>query len=271
MILKEIDGNDRLIERLKYLAASEKLFHAYIFEGDSCVDKSLLAECFVKAILCQEDKGDGCEECTICHKINHGNHEDIISLEWDGKSIKDEAVEELQVKLSKKPFFGNRNIAIINHADTMTIRAQNRLLKTLEEPPQGTIIILLCDNIENLVPTILSRCVVFRVNPFETVEYGEIKEQAQLLVKMLLNKEPFYSLKGKLAEIAGDKDSAMKLLDSMELTYRDLSIINTKESRNYTKDYIYRAVELIEEARRDLQRGINIGYAMKNLIIKIGG
>ncbi len=109
------------------------------------------------------------------------------------------------------------------------------------------------------------------MNPFETVEYGEIKEQAQLLVKMLLNKEPFYSLKGKLAEIAGDKDSAMKLLDSMELTYRDLSIINTKESRNYTKDYIYRAVELIEEARRDLQRGINIGYAMKNLIIKIGG
>ncbi|QHI73991.1 hypothetical protein Ami3637_11995 [Aminipila terrae] len=203
--------------------------------------------------------------------MNHGNHEDIIYVEADGKSIKDEAVEELQTKIKKKPFFGNRNIAVIKHADTMTIRAQNRLLKTLEEPPEGTIIILLSENVENLVSTILSRCVVFRVNPFETPEYGEIKEHAQMLVRMLLNKEPFYSLKSKLSEFADDRENAMKLLDSMELIYRDLSIINNKESRNYTKDYIYRAVVLIEEARRDLQRGINTGYAMRNLIIKIGG
>lgn len=271
MILKEIDGNDKLIERLKYLSTSGNLFHAYVFEGDSCVDKVLLADCFIKAILCEENKGDGCEECITCNKINHGNHEDIIYIDADGKSIKDEAVEELQTRIKKKPFFGDRNIVVIKHADTMTIRAQNRLLKTLEEPPQGTIIILLSENIENLVQTILSRCVVFRVNPFETLEYGEIKEQAQLLVKMLLNKEAFYLVKSKLNEFAEDKDSAMKLLDSMELIYRDLTIINTKESRNYKKDYIYKAVELIEEARRDLQRGISTGYAMKNLIVKIGG
>ena len=271
MILGEIDNNDKLIERLRYLSASENLFHAYIFEGDSCVDKALLADCFIKAILCENDKGEGCETCISCNKINHGNHEDIIYVETDGKSIKDEAVEELQNRLKKKPFFGDRNIAVIKQADTMTVRAQNRLLKTLEEPPQGTIIILLSENIENLIPTILSRAVVFRVNPFQTPEYGEIKEHAQQLVRMLLNKEPFYLVKSKLNDWIEDKENAMKLLDAMELIYRDVSITSTKENKNYTKDYIFRAVELIEEARRDLQRGINTGYAMKNLIIKIGG
>lgn len=271
MILKEIDCNDKLIERLRYLSTSGNLSHAYIFEGDSCIDKVLLVNCFIKAILCKQNKGQGCENCLICHKINHSNHEDIIYVEADGKSIKDEAIEELQTRLNKKPFFGDRNIAVIKNADTMTIRAQNRLLKTLEEPPLGTIIILLSENVENLVQTILSRCVVFRVNAFETLEYGEIKQQAQLLIRMLLNKEPFYLVKLKVNEFAEDRDSAMKLLDSMELIYRDLVIANTKESRNYRKKDIYKSVELIEEARRDLQRGISIGYAMKNLIIKIGG
>ncbi len=271
MLLGQIDGNDKLIERLRYLSKSENLSHAYIFEGDSCVNKVLIADCFVKAILCENNKGIGCDNCSVCHKIEHSNHEDIIYVDSDGKSIKDEAIEELQTRLKKKPFFGERNIAVIKKADSMTLRAQNRLLKTLEEPPKGTIIILLSENIENLVQTILSRCVIFRVNPFETISYGKIKEEAQLLVRMLLNKEPFYSLKMKINELAEDKDAAMKLLDAMELLYRDLAIINTKESRNYKKEDIYRAVDLIEEARRDLQRGISVGYAMKNLIIKIGG
>lgn len=271
MILAQIDGNDKLIERLKYLTKTQNLSHAYIFEGDLCVNKDVLVECFIKAILCEQHKGEGCEECSICRKISKYNHEDIIYLESDGKSIKDEAIEELQTRLKKKPFFGKRNIAIIKNADTMTIRAQNRLLKTLEEPSKGTIIILLSENIENLVATILSRCVVFRVNHFKTVEYGEIKEKAKELVEMLLNKQPFYLIKMKLNEFIEDRDLTMKLLDAMELIYRDLAIINTRESRNYKKEYIYKAVELIEQAKRDLQRGISIGYAMKNLIIKIGG
>lgn len=271
MILKDIPGNDKLIRKLEYLATSENLSHAYIFEGDTCADKPLLINCFIKAILCKESKGQGCEECSDCHKINHGNHEDIIYLEADGKSIKDEAVERVQEKLKKKPFSGERNIVVIKDADTMTIRAQNRLLKTLEEPHPGTIIFLLSENIENLVQTILSRCVVFKVNPFETKEYAQIKEQAYGLTQMLLDKAPFYLVKIKLNEFVEDQESAVRLLDSMELIYRDLVIIDNKESRNYKKENLYRAVELIEQARRDLQRGINVGYAMKNLVIKIGG
>jgi DNA polymerase III delta prime subunit len=269
MILNDIGGNEKLIEKLRYISSSGNLSHAYILEGDACIDKLLVANCFVKAILCE--KGTGCQECPTCRKIEHGNHEDIIYLEADGKSIKDEAVEALQARLKKKPFFGDRNIAIIKDADTMTARAQNRLLKTLEEPPRGTIIILLSNNIENLVQTILSRCVTYRINPFETTEYKEIKHQAQKLVEMLLKNKPFYLLKARLAQIASEREDALKLLDAMEITYRDLVIIDSKESRLYKKTDIYKAVTLIEEARRDLQRGISTSYAMKNLILKIGG
>ncbi|QHI73028.1 hypothetical protein [Aminipila terrae] len=57
MVLGEIDNNNKLVERLRYLSASENLFHAYVFEGDSCVNKALLADCFIKAILCENHRG----------------------------------------------------------------------------------------------------------------------------------------------------------------------------------------------------------------------
>lgn len=271
MILTDITCNDRLIERLQYLASSENLSHAYIFEGDACVDKLLIAKAFIKAILCEENKGVGCHQCITCNKIDEIVYEDLycIGTDDDGSTLKDEAIEELQNKLKKKPFVGNRNIAIINNADSMTVRAQNRLLKTLEEPPEGTILILLSENIENLVQTILSRCVVFRVNPFETEENIIINEQAETLVRMILNREPFYSLNMKLDEYVDEKLSAVKLLDAMELIYRDFACKKSKESRNYTSDEIYNAVRLIEEARRELNQGIKVNYTMKKLVIKL--
>lgn len=271
MILSDIGGNDKLVEKLKFLSQSGNISHAYILEGEASIDKAMVANCFIKSILCETNKGYGCYTCPACKKIEHGNHEDVIYVEADGKSIKDEAIEELQARLKKKPFFGDRNIAIIKDADTMTIRAQNRLLKTLEEPPSGTILILLSDNSENLVQTILSRCVLFRVYPFETVEYREIRKNAEELVELLRKGSPFYLLKAKIKEMAAEKEDALKLLDAMELTYRDLAIGDTKESRIHRKTDIYNAVSLIEETRRDLQRGISTNYAMKNLLIKIGG
>lgn len=271
MILCNITCNDKLIERLQYLASSENLSHAYIFEGDSCADKVLIAKAFVKAILCEERKGQGCYQCITCSKIDQFVYEDLhfVGGEGEESSIKDEDIEELQNKLKKKPFAGNRNIAIIKNADTMTVRAQNRLLKTLEEPPEGTIIILLSENTENLVQTILSRCVVFRVNPLDTEENALVREQAETIVRMILNREPFYSLNIKLEEYVEDKTSAIKLIDSMEIIYRDFVCKRSKESRNYTSDEIYNAVRAIEEARRELNQGIKVSYTMKKLVIKL--
>ena len=77
-------------------------------------------------------------------------------------SVKDEQISKLQAELQKKPL-GERNLAVIKDADTMTKRAQNRILKTLEEPYEGTVIFLLSENRENIIDTVKSRCVIYRL------------------------------------------------------------------------------------------------------------
>lgn len=265
---------------------NRSISHAYLLEGDRSIDKLGLAERFIKAILCKEGEGDSCDCCTTCMKIDHGNHEDVIYLAAEGNSIKDEAVEELQNRLKKKPFGGDRNIAILRDADTMTLRAQNRLLKTLEEPAPGTVLILLSENMENLAKTILSRCVIYKLNPYETLEYNNMLDGAILIADMLLDGKPFYEISPRLQEHAVGKEAALEFLDAMESWYRDLAVSEydsgnclvfhedriadlRKRSRLYPRSAIDRSVAAIEEARNDLNRNLNISYTLKNMILKI--
>ncbi len=266
--------------------ANRSISHAYLLEGDKTIDKLGLAENFVKAILCKDGEGDSCECCPTCHKINHGNHEDLIYLAAEGNSIKDETVEELQARLKKKPYVGDRNIVILQDADTMTLRAQNRLLKTLEEPSAGTVMILLSENMENLTQTILSRCVIYKLNPFETMEYKNVLDGAILIADMLLEGKPFYEISAKLADYTAGRDVAFEFLDALESWYRDLAICEydsgsqmlfhtsragdvRKRSRLYQRGSIDKAVAAIEEAKNDLNRNLNINYTIKNMILKM--
>jgi DNA polymerase-3 subunit delta' len=170
----------------------------------------------------------------------------------------------LQDRLKKKPFAGERNIAIIQDADTMTIRAQNRLLKTLEEPFPGTIIILLANNSESLTKTILSRCVIMRWNPLLTEDFGGLLEEAEILVKMILSGEPFYLNKQRLLKLSENRDDAYKLLDCMQNIYGKYI-----REHSYGKAAVNTAIRAIEEARQDLARGMNAGYTLKSMILKM--
>jgi len=286
MSLRDTKGNRKAAERMSRAIINRCISHAYLLEGDRSIDKLGLAEDFVKAILCKESEGDSCECCTSCNKINHGNHEDIIYLAAEGNSIKDEAVEELQSRLKKKPYVGDRNIVILQDADTMTLRAQNRLLKTLEEPAPGTVLILISENMENLTQTILSRCVIFKLNPYETLEYKNVLEGTIRIADMLLSGKPFYEISGQLSEFTSGKETAFEFLDALESWYRDLAVCEydsqsrlifhadraeevKKRSRLYQRSVIDRAVAAIEEARNDLNRNLNISYTIKNMILKM--
>jgi replication-associated recombination protein RarA len=286
MSFKEIKGNRKTVERMSRAIMSRNINHAYLLEGDRTIDKLALAENFVKAILCRDGGGDSCGGCPSCVKISHGNHEDVIYLAAEGNSIKDEAVEGLQSRLKKKPYVGDRNIAVIQDADTMTLRAQNRLLKTLEEPAPGTVIVLLSENMENLTQTILSRCVIFRLNPFETPEYEDVLEGAVQIADMVLAGKPFYEIVPRLAEYTAGREAALEFLDAMESWYRDLAVCGydsqnrlvfhpdraeelRKRSRLYQRSALDSAVSAIEEAKNDLNRNLNTSYTMKKMILKI--
>jgi len=264
MTFSDVKNNELLIGRISDSIRNGNISHAYIFEAVACADQRMLADCFVKAVLCGSRQGAGCDSCITCIKIANGNYEDVFYVQRDGASVKDEAIEDLQERLKKKPFAGERNIAVIEDADTMTARAQNRLLKTLEEPFPGAVIILLVSNSENLTQTIRSRCVMMRWNPFAAQDFGELLKEAENLVKMLINRETFYESKLRMMNLFENRDDAYQLLDCMQM-----SCGRYLRDPHHRAEAVHSAIRCIEEARQDLTRGMNVAYTLKGMILKI--
>ena len=161
-------------------------------------------------------------------------------------------------------------MAVICNADTMTRRAQNRLLKTLEEPNPGTVIMLLSENRENLLDTIKSRCIFYRLSGGEE-SGGENLKEVNDLVDALIEGESFFQLKEMLSGCVKSREDAFRMLDGMERIYRNLLLNKDPRGKLLKKEDVFRGVELIEEARRDLIMNVNYNYALKNLMLKIGG
>lgn len=272
MSLKRWKSDEKLIERIERSIRSGSVSHAYIIEGDSCVDKEAFAGDFLKAVCCTEEPGEGCDRCVSCRKIDHGNCEDLYIVRAEGttiKSVKDDAILKLQENLQKKPA-GSRNMAVICNADTMTRRAQNRLLKTLEEPVPGTVIILLSENRENLLDTIRSRCIFYRLSGGENTD-AEALKGANSMVDAIIEGKNFFELKKILSREVKSREDAFLMLDGLERIYRNLLLEKDSRGELFKRQDIIRAVELIEEARRDLIANVNYNYALKNLMLKIGG
>ncbi len=265
MILDTGSNNSRLKDRLERIVREKRVSHAYIFEGPNDIDKEAFARGFIKGVLCPKGLGENCGDCSICDKVDHGNHEDISYFSKDGLSVKDAAIASLQEKIKVRPV-GDRNIMVISDCDTMTAKAQNSLLKTLEEPPGDALIILLSENMENLAPTILSRCVKFRIDAQqETLE----DEKAEKLIGMSLSGCRFHEIVHEAGDYLRDRAKAAMLLDSMERVYRDLAVEDSGEIKTYKIEDICRNVDHIEEARLRLKRKMITEYAMKELLLTI--
>ncbi len=289
MTEEHIKGGKTIWDRLRETVQSDSVFHAYIVEGQNDAEKLLMAKNFVKAILCEEASGQPCEDCISCRKMNHDNHEDVIYIAKEGSSIKDEVVADMQSRLRKKPFAGERNIAIIENADTMTPKAQNRLLKTLEEPLGKNIIILLTENAGNLTQTINSRCILYRLPMNSAKPMTEsLNEQYHLMefAKGLAEKRSLYLHSKDLKEIGLKRETALEVLDVLENWFRDMlmlsydaspiELVNTDrkstlllESRLYQKADMVNIIKSIEEAKDEMHKNINVSYALKSMLLKI--
>ena len=269
MSLRDYENLKPLTERLKKSIENGSISHAYIIEGDRCIDKPAFVKDLIKAILCESERGVGCDSCVTCRKVEHDNYEDLYVVQSDDFSVKDGMISALQEKLKSKPSGGQRNLAIIEDADTMTIRAQNRLLKTLEEPHPGTVIFLLSENTENLLPTITSRCVIYRLGNYVAGNQDADLETIREIVKLAVESAYFCDIRDRLTKIVKDKKEAFVFLDGMERLFREYLIRGNEGA--FRKQQIVRYVGYVEEARRDLLANVNYKYAIRNLILKIGG
>ncbi len=155
---------------------ADTLHHAWLFAGPDGVGKELTALGLAQALLCTERPGEGCGACAACGRVIRRSHPDVawlmpedeqISRKLAGRSdfnhtpsreIRVEQVRSLQERLALRPLEGGRRVVIVASAHKLNTQAQNAFLKTLEEPPSGTVLVLIASEPERLLPTIRSRC-----------------------------------------------------------------------------------------------------------------
>ncbi len=175
-------GQNHIYEHFKNAIAAGKLSHAYILHGERGMGKLNIAKEAAKAIQCesnapeQTDKtGEACGQCKSCHQAESDNQPDIKYVTPAKKTLGvDDIREQINDDALIKPYGSPYKIYIIPKSDTMTVQAQNALLKTIEEPPSYAIFILLAANTDAFLPTILSRCVMLNAR---TVAEGEIVDE----------------------------------------------------------------------------------------------
>ncbi len=209
MSFNKITGQKLVIEILKKSISQDRLSHAYLFAGASGTEKKLAAVEFAKAINCEIKQKDSCDSCLSCRKINNSNHPDIKFINPEGNYLKIDMIRNIQREIIYKPYESDKKIYIINNIELLTIEAANSLLKILEEPPEYIILILLTDDVEQLLATIISRC--------QTIRFNKISKQ--LVIDKLITNYELKSDKAKLiANLAGGRfDKAIKLVEDDDL------------------------------------------------------
>jgi len=172
MAFKQFAGQKQGVELLQRSLARGRLGHAYLFAGDQLEELELLAHSLAKTLNCLEPvltggvATDCCDDCATCRKIDHDAHPDIHWARPESKSriITVEQTRDLMREIQLKPTEARYKVAVIAGADRLNVQAANAFLKTLEEPPARSVLILLSTEPQRMLETTLSRCL--RLNFF---------------------------------------------------------------------------------------------------------
>lgn len=164
---QDIVGQEQLKEHLQNALATKKISHAYIINGEKAAGKEFIAKIFAMALQCEKGDVNPCQECHSCRQSLSDNQPDIIRVTHEKPNTI--SVDDIRAQINNdvaiKPYSSPYKVYIVNEAEKMTVQAQNAILKTLEEPPEYAVLMLLTTNVNALLPTILSRCVVLNMKP----------------------------------------------------------------------------------------------------------
>ncbi|MDP8256388.1 MAG: DNA polymerase III subunit delta' [Candidatus Alcyoniella australis] len=191
MSFSQLLGQPRVSAALLRALKLERVAHAYLFVGADGVGRRTTARLLAMALNCESSGADACGECGPCRKIIRGTHPDIVELTPEKDFITIGQVRELQASMAYRPYEGRFRVISVAPAEAMNANAQNALLKTLEEPPQGNVLILICASPQRLLRTIQSRCqrMVFGLLPRPVIvrllcEQGVEPQRAELLARL---------------------------------------------------------------------------------------
>ncbi len=246
MNFENIIGNTEVKNYLQNSIKQNNILHSYLFLGTQGIGKLLIAKEFAKSILCLENADNicGCKSCTC---FDGQNHPDFYLVNEEGENIKIDAIRELTERIIEKPIVSNRKVYIINDCDRMTKEAQNCLLKTLEEPPEFVVIILISSNENLILNTIKSRCMSIK---FKNIEDKKLLDYAiNSLGYDNISKNLLKSFDGSIGKALKLKDNKEKY-DSIDefilnLSKKDLIDIILDSKIIYDKENIYDILDYI--------------------------
>lgn len=293
MNFDNIIGNDNIKELLNNSIKLNNFVHSYMFVGPDGIGKSIFAKDFAKMLLCMSEQ-KACNNCSSCIKFDSNNHPDFVIINSDdGKSIKINQIRIMQEQIAEKPIISNRKVYIIDDSDLMTVEAQNCLLKTLEEPPEYAIIILVLSNENKLLNTIKSRCT-------KIVFHKLTNEQLLLYTKqnnISVNSDLLDTCNGSISNLLKLQENAT-LYNSLDLIINDFNskdivdIWNESDVLYSSKDNIYalleymnnvffnklrttndekyiNSIKIVETTKKRLLSNANFDMCIDNLLLKI--
>jgi DNA polymerase-3 subunit delta' len=289
-----IIGHEQPKRFLQAALRNNRLAHALLFHGEERIGKRLAAVVLAQAVNCEAwpppDPPDACGACRSCRQIETGSHPDVTILEATSGKGETEQIREIESRFIYRPLVGQRKIVVLDNADLLRQEAANALLKTVEEPPPDSLIILVTGRPESLLPTIRSRCQGIRFAPLavgvveEAVRRRGLSETDARFLAMvsggriglaleadpealraeraeflrLVSREALESIGGLFAvcEAVGRSDQAEAAMGWLAAWFRDLAIVKVGGNRlintDRTADLGALAVRLTIETVLDL-------------------
>ncbi len=293
MRFDEIIGNEKTKEELKRSLEEDKVSHSYMFIGIEGIGKQLIAKAFAQMILCTNETEKGCDKCKSCIEFQSQNHPDFLYIEPDGNSIKIEQIRYLQRKIQEKPIISNKKVYIINDADKMTQEAQNCLLKTLEEPPEYSTIILIGSNENAFLNTIKSRCMKLTFQPIASEEIKQYMEKTYGMNN--INENMLEAFQGSIGKAIALKDKReeyeniekmiekLDKTDMTELIELGSALYQSKEEINDILEYMNivllkmtkenvkyaNCIDIVENTKKRLHQNANYDMCIDNMIFNM--
>lgn len=292
-MFEHIVGNEKNKQLLENIIKENNISHSYMFIGKMGIGKLLFAKQFAQAILCESH--NLCGKCKSCVEFISNNNPDIKIIEKEGTSnIKIEQIRDMNSKIIEKPIISSRKVYIINDADSMTKEAQNCLLKTLEEPPQYAVIILIGENENLFLNTIKSRCtkIIFQNIPDDILKNTlEEKFDYRNITKSMLSL--FEGSIGRAVELQGKEE----IYENIKNIFTNLEKINIIDLLNqkeiiskYKEDMIsilqyvqvlffefvrlgdlryIKAIEIIEDTKDRLSKNANFDMTIDLFLMSV--
>lgn len=165
MPFDEVLGQEYAVKVLKSALASAKLGSAYLFHGPEGCGKKTTALSLAQALLCADQPGLGCGKCGPCQRIAKGIHPDVLAFAPAGAFFKVDQAREILRQSSLKAYEGKARVFLLDGVEALNQEAGNALLKLLEEPPPGLVLVLVTSQPARLLPTLASRCQALRFSP----------------------------------------------------------------------------------------------------------